>query len=59
MTYELQFTSGTTVWYPETVTHTIVNPYIWNVPLHAQKCVNCGYCSCCGKSDIPGKLAEE
>lgn len=26
----------------------------WN---HAPKCQNCGYCSCCGKADIPGNLA--
>lgn len=22
---------------------------------HAVKCPNCGYCSCCGKSDVSGK----
>jgi len=26
---------------------------------HAGKCLNCGYCPCCGKSDIPGKLTPE
>lgn len=26
----------------------------WNFP--SSKCANCGYCTCCGKSDIPGKL---
>ena len=36
----------------------------WHMPnytypggYHAPKCENCGYCPCCGKSDIPGKLS--
>lgn len=51
------FTSTTTV-YPNTTYW--MYPYIgWTSSPHAQKCPNCGYCSCCGKSDIPGKLVPE
>ena len=32
--------------------------YTWPVVSHA-KCPNCGYCSCCGKSDVQGKLTKE
>lgn len=35
-------------------------PYTyWSTTYHVPKCQNCGYCSCCGKSDIPGKLTPE
>ena len=23
------------------------------------RCPNCGYCTCCGKADIPGKMTEQ
>jgi hypothetical protein len=42
---------GTTVIYPWTYwTGSYYGTY-------QQKCPNCGYCSCCGKSDVPGKIA--
>ena len=38
---------------------TYTYPYTnWNLPYASTKCQNCGYCSCCGKADIPGKLTE-
>jgi len=49
-----------------TTATTTTGLYWWNYPpatwvpsTHTQKCQNCGYCSCCGKSDIPGKLTPE
>jgi hypothetical protein len=59
-TYNVDVASSVTTtfpWYP-TTTHTY--PYtVWTTPTHAQKCLNCGYCPCCGKSDIPGKLTSD
>jgi len=56
-TYSVDLTSTTTTtfpWYPATI---YTYPYtLWTTAPHAQKCQNCGYCSCCGKSDIPGNL---
>jgi hypothetical protein len=41
--------------------YTYTYPYTtWTgYPVHQQRCVNCGYCPCCGKSDVPGKLAGD
>ena len=33
------------------------NDYQW--PRPHTKCPNCGYCSCCGKADNPGKATGE
>lgn len=58
--YEIPYTSTTTTFHPWMNTGaSTYYPYVWTTPPHAQKCVNCGYCSCCGKSDIPGKLTPE
>jgi hypothetical protein len=63
-TYDLTIGSSTTYqldttipWCPNTTIWTYPNT-IWTTGTHhARKCENCGYCPCCGKSDIPGKLA--
>jgi hypothetical protein len=31
--------------------------YIYPQAFTTPSCPNCGYCSCCGKADIPGKLS--
>ena len=42
------------------------NPAGWYTPsytyssgYYAPKCINCGYCACCGKADIPGNVTGE
>jgi hypothetical protein len=60
-TYQIDTTVGVTSTVPWNTITTTMYPYtypytLWTTVPHAQKCQNCGYCSCCGKSDIPGDL---
>jgi len=42
-------TSASIVYYPNVTYY----PYSWNCyGYHAPKCVNCGYCPCCQRSDV-------
>ena len=44
-TYTYYPTTGTFI-YPNTFT------YPWSGSEHQSKCVSCGYCPCCGRSDV-------
>lgn len=57
MSYSIDTTASVTSTIPWYRTTTF--PDIWTTTTHAQKCPNCGYCHCCGKSDIPGRLTPE
>ena len=38
---------------------TLATYYNYGYSYGYTKCVNCGYCSCCGKADIPGAVVRE